>query len=71
MLSSEARRGRTGHTRTLCVSGASIATTRRQGSIGAKVTELSEADLAGVAIIDRLDADLRAQLLALIDSDKA
>ena len=35
------------------------------------MSELSEADLAGVQIIDRLDADLRAQLLALIESDKA
>jgi len=36
-----------------------------------KVTELSEADLAGVQIIDRLPDDLRAQLLALIDDGKA
>jgi hypothetical protein len=27
---------------------------------------ITEAELAGVQIIDRLDADLRAQLLALI-----
>jgi hypothetical protein len=49
--------------------GLDVRPMRSDGACG--VTELSEADLAGVAIIDRLDADLRAQLLALIDSDKA
>jgi len=32
---------------------------------------ITEADLAGAQIIDRLPDDLRAQLLALIDAGKA
>ena len=35
------------------------------------MTKVSEAELAGVQIIDRLPDDLRAQLLALIDDGKA